>query len=59
MKPEPSIFEQIDEEADARRYAEAMADIAAGHVIPNEDVCTWLETWGRPEEQPAPKSWFK
>jgi predicted transcriptional regulator len=59
MKPEPSIFDGVDEDADAQRLAEAMADIEAGRVIPNDDVCAWLETWGTPDETPAPSSWFK
>ncbi|PVM86499.1 antitoxin [Caulobacter endophyticus] len=59
MKPEPSIFDEIDEDADARRYAEAMDDIAAGRLIPNDEVCAWLESWGTPDEKPAPASWFK
>lgn len=58
MKPEPSIFEQ-DDEADARRYAEALADIEAGRLIPNAEVLAWLESWGTPDEKPAPASWFK
>lgn len=58
MKPEPSIFEQ-DDEADAKRYAEALADIEAGRLIPNEEVTAWLKTWGTPDEKPAPASWFK
>jgi predicted transcriptional regulator len=59
-KPEPDIFEQIDEidpDFDARRMAEAEADIAAGRVIPNEEVIRWLETWGTPDEKPAPAKW--
>jgi predicted transcriptional regulator len=59
MKPEPSIFDQIDEEADARRHAEALADLEAGRVIPNDEICAWLETWGTPDEKPAPLPWFK
>jgi predicted transcriptional regulator len=59
MKPEPSIFDAPDEEADARREAEALADLQAGRVIPNDEVCAWLETWGTPDEKPAPKTWFK
>jgi predicted transcriptional regulator len=58
-KPEPSIFDEPDDEHEARRDAEAMADIAAGRVIPNDEVCAWLETWGTPDETPAPKKWFK
>jgi len=59
MKPEPPIFDQVDEAADAKRHDEAIADIAAGHVIPNDAVCDWLETWGTPDEQPAPAEWFR
>ncbi len=59
MKPEPSIFDVVDEEADARREAEGLADIDAGRLIPNDEVCAWLETWGTPAETPAPEKWFK
>ena len=59
MTPEPSIFDQVDAEADALRHAEAMADVEAGRIIPNDEVCAWLETWGTADEQPAPASWFK
>ena len=58
MAAEPSIFHE-DDEADARRYAEAMADLDAGRVVPHEEVRAWLETWGTPDEKPAPESWFK
>lgn len=58
MKSEPAIFD-VDDETDARRHAQAMADVAAGRVIPNDEVCAWLETWGAEDEKPAPKSWFK
>jgi predicted transcriptional regulator len=59
MKLEPSIFDQVDEVTDARRHAEALADIEAGFVIENGDVIEWLETWGKPDEKAAPPSWFK
>ena len=58
MKPELSTFEE-DDETDARRHAQALADIAAGRLVPNDEVCAWLETWGTPAEKPAPESWFK
>lgn len=57
--PEPSIFDQVDEAFDAARAAEAEADIAAGRLIPNDEVVAWVETWGRPDEQPMPESWRK
>ena len=59
MKREPSIFDVVDDHAEARREAEGLADIEAGRVIPNDEVCAWLETWGTPDEKPAPSKWFK
>ena len=58
MVPEPSIFE-IDEEAEAAADAEGLADIAAGRVVPHEEVAAWLNTWGTPDEKPAPATWRK
>ena len=58
MVPEPSIFE-VDEEAEAAADAEGMADIAAGRVFPHEEVAAWLDTWGTPDEKPAPEKWRK
>ena len=58
-KPEPSLYDEVDEQAEAAADAEGLADIAAGRIIPHEEVSTWLETWGTPEEKPAPASWPK
>lgn len=49
-----SIFE-VDEDAETAADAEGMADIAAGRVFPHEEVAAWLDTWGTPDEQPAPE----
>ncbi|MCI3133671.1 antitoxin [Phenylobacterium aquaticum] len=59
MKPVPSLFDEIDAEGDERADAQAMADIAAGRVVPHAEVEAWLETWGTPDETPAPAHWFK
>jgi predicted transcriptional regulator len=56
MSTEPFI-PQADDEADAKRHALALADIAAGRLIPNDEVCAWLESWGTADEKPAPSSW--
>ncbi|GLK50287.1 antitoxin RelB2 [Brevundimonas intermedia] len=56
-RPEPSIFNPPDAEADERSLAEAEADFAAGRVVPHEEVSKWLLTWGTPEEGPPPASW--
>jgi predicted transcriptional regulator len=58
MDTEPSVFER-DDAADARREADAQADIEAGRLIPNDEICAWLETWGKPDQKPAPETWFK
>lgn len=57
--PEPSIFDEPDDEADARAIAEGEADMAAGRVVPHEQVAEWLKTWGTPASRPPPRSWFK
>jgi predicted transcriptional regulator len=59
MKPEPSIFDQVDDESEAAADAEGLADLAAGRVVPHAEVAAWLETWGTPDEKPALASWFK
>jgi len=59
MTPEPSIFDQVDDETEAAADAEGLADLAAGRVVPHAEVAAWLETWGTPDEKPAPASWFK
>lgn len=59
MTPEPSIFDQVDDESEAAADAEGLADLAAGRVVPHAEVAAWLETWGTPDEKPAPASWFK
>jgi predicted transcriptional regulator len=58
-KPEPSIFDQADDEADEVAMREGEADAGAGRVIPHAEFSAWLETWGTPGEKPPPKSWFK
>ena len=58
MVPEPSIFE-TNTEAEEAADAEGMSDIAAGRVVPHEKVAAWLDTWGTPEEKPAPATWRK
>ena len=55
MKPEPAIFDIVDEEHDARRLAEALADVAAGRVISQKAMAAWLLSWGTPDELPPPQ----
>jgi predicted transcriptional regulator len=52
---EPSVFEQIDNEAEARALQQARADVAAGRVISHEAVVRWLRSWGTPNELPRPQ----
>jgi predicted transcriptional regulator len=59
MKPDPSIYDEPDGEADQAAIAEGLADVAAGRVVPHTEVKKWLQTWGKPGEKPAPAKWFK
>jgi len=49
-----SIFDQIDDEAEAQALARARAEIAAGQGVPHEEVVKWLQSWGEPDELPCP-----
>jgi predicted transcriptional regulator len=51
-------MEEPDNEADERAIELGEADAAAGRVIPHDQVAKWLETWGTPREQPAPRRWL-
>lgn len=37
-----------------RAIAEARAQTAAGQMILLRDVADWLDSWGTPDERPAP-----
>jgi predicted transcriptional regulator len=51
-----TVFDDLDEEAEARAIAEAEADIVAGRVVSHADVVKWLQSWGMPNELPCPTS---
>ena len=55
MKPEPSIFDEIDEAAEAAADARALEDIREGRLISHEAVKRWLESWGTDAPLPRPK----
>lgn len=44
-----------DARAKRAAIAEGRAAIAAGRAVPHEDVERWLQSWGKPDEVPAPK----
>ncbi len=52
---EPSLFDEIDEEAERLADERAEADVAAGRVISHEAVKRWLLSWGTPNRLPRPK----
>jgi predicted transcriptional regulator len=54
MPKTKTIFDEIDQDAEARAIAEAEADVAAGRVVPHEEVVKWLRSWGTPDELPCP-----
>ncbi len=50
-----SLFDQVDEAAEAEALAEAEADIAAGRTISHERVVEWVRSWGTDHELPPPE----
>ena len=56
MKIEPSLFDEIDDEAEAAADARAEADVAAGRVISHEAVSRWLASWASGAPTPPPKA---
>lgn len=55
MDTVPTIFDDLDYEAEERAWAEGEADADAGRVIPHEAVKAWLVSWGTDHELPRPK----
>jgi predicted transcriptional regulator len=54
-KPEPSVFDEVDEQAEAAADARAEADYRAGRVVSNEAMLRWFASWGTPDELPPPE----
>ncbi|MDR3518106.1 MAG: CopG family transcriptional regulator [Azospirillaceae bacterium] len=54
MAEPATVFEPTDDDALNRAVAEARAQLAAGPTIPLADVVRWLDSWGTPDELPAP-----
>jgi predicted transcriptional regulator len=57
--PDPSFFDEIDADAEVAADAEGLAELDAGKGVSHAEVTAWLESWGTPEEKPAPAEWFK
>ena len=55
MKIEPSLFDEIDDEAEAAADARAEADVATGRTISHEAVSRWLSSWADGAPTPPPK----
>jgi predicted transcriptional regulator len=52
----PSIFDALDEAAEARADAEAEADIAAGRVVSHDRVRAWLIKLAAGRYEPPPEA---
>jgi predicted transcriptional regulator len=55
MKIELTIFDEVDEAAEAAADARAEADVAAGRVISNEAVSRWLSSLAEGKPLPPPE----
>ena len=49
-------FPTLSREEDARLNAMAEEDIANNVGVPLDEVIAWVESWGSPDELPAPKA---
>lgn len=54
MADPASIFDVLDEDAEARALARARAEIAAGQGVPHERVREWLMRLAKGENVPPP-----
>ena len=54
-KPEPALFDEIDEAAEAEADVRADADVAAGRTVSHKAMKAWLQSWGTADETPPPK----
>jgi predicted transcriptional regulator len=52
---EPSIFGEVDEEAEHLADERAEADLKAGRLISHEAMKRWLLSWGASHKLPPPK----
>lgn len=55
-KREPAIFDEPDLRTENAADADGVADLDAGRVILHETMKAWLESWGKPDESPPPRS---
>lgn len=55
MKREPSIYNEIDLDADIAADAEGRSDMEAGRTIRHDAMKAWLLSWGTAGELPTPK----
>ncbi|MBV9747875.1 MAG: CopG family transcriptional regulator [Acetobacteraceae bacterium] len=54
MAEQASIFDALDDEAEAQAIARAEAEIDAGKGVPHERVREWLEQLARGANVPPP-----
>ena len=54
-KPEPALFDEIDEAAEAEADVRADADVAAGRTVSHKAMKAWLQSWGTADETPPLK----
>jgi len=54
MDDPKSIFDEIDDDAEAAAIVEAENDVDAENIVSHEEVVKWLRSWGMPDELPCP-----
>lgn len=55
MKPDRSLFDTADEQAERRADDSAEASARAGRTVSHGAVKRWLESWGTAKPLPRPR----
>lgn len=57
MSKPANLFDDIDDAAEERADLEAEADVAAGRVVPHDEVVKWLDDLAAGKRRPRPQPW--
>jgi predicted transcriptional regulator len=55
MRPDRSLFDTADEQAEREADARAEASVRAGRLVSHDAVKRWLGSWGSAKRLPRPR----
>jgi predicted transcriptional regulator len=57
MSKPANLFDDIDAAAEERADQEAEADVAAGRIVPHDEVVKWFDDLAAGIRRPRPQPW--